>query len=76
MYYIRGVVRRIKGDVKRGNKGDEQVAGPGPQLLWSLVESGRGRVIARWGLFECTVSYRKDIGDIPALLLFVGIANR
>ncbi|KAK3350718.1 hypothetical protein B0H65DRAFT_419132, partial [Neurospora tetraspora] len=47
-------------DGESGNKGDEQVAGSAPQLLWSLVGSGRGRAMARWELFECEVSYRKD----------------
>ncbi|KHE81359.1 hypothetical protein GE21DRAFT_1216041, partial [Neurospora crassa] len=49
------------GDGESCNKGDEQVAGPAPQTLWLLVGSGRGRAIARWDLFECEVSYRKDI---------------
>ncbi|KAH7633166.1 hypothetical protein B0T09DRAFT_256439 [Sordaria sp. MPI-SDFR-AT-0083] len=55
MYYIRDVVRRIIGDGESRNKGDEQVADPAPQSLWSLVGSGRGRMIARWELFECKV---------------------
>ena len=46
-------MRRIKGDGESRNKGDEQVAGPAPQSLWSLVGSGRGRAIAGWELFEC-----------------------
>ncbi|EGO61381.1 hypothetical protein NEUTE1DRAFT_116083 [Neurospora tetrasperma FGSC 2508] len=49
------------GDGESCNKGDEQVAGPAQQSLWSLVGSGRGRAIARWKKFEYEVSYHKDI---------------